>query len=89
MKWPFVTRRVHDLEVEALRKELAAVSAERSYWRARGEQLIDAALARAGAIHQPTMEQRQAPDVASTLSMMTSALSVMEIDSSAPRKKAS
>lgn len=31
------------------------------YWQDRAEKLIDAGLARTGAIHQPTMEDRAAP----------------------------
>lgn len=91
MTWPFVTRRVHELELDALRKELAIVSAERSYWRTRGELLTDAALVRVGAIHQPTMEQRDPrKDIASAASMISSALAIKEIDSSkSPRKVAS
>jgi hypothetical protein len=79
---------VHNLELDALRKELAEVSAERSYWRARGEQLIDAALARAGAIHQPTMEQRPRELATSMLSQIVSAAGMSEFDSSQTRKAA-
>ncbi len=79
MTWPFITRssvRYLDLQVELL-------TVDRDYWKTRAEQLIDAALARAGAIHQPTMEQVGPRDtVASAAAIITSALSIREIDSS-------
>lgn len=34
---------------------LAQTRVDRDYWKARAERLIDAALVRAGAIHEPTM----------------------------------
>jgi hypothetical protein len=62
MRWPFVTRKVHELEMDALRAILAEAenrvvdAGEREeYWRTRCERLSDAALARAGAISAPTM----------------------------------
>jgi hypothetical protein len=80
--WPFAARStVRHLEVQ---NELLA--SDRDYWKKRAEQLIDAALARAGAIHQPTMEQRPREHVKSAMAMLTSALSVTEIDSSQKRK---
>jgi hypothetical protein len=36
--------------------ERDAAIARETYWRTRAERLTDAALVRAGAIHQPTME---------------------------------
>lgn len=65
--------------------QVETIGAERDYWRHRGEKLIDAALARAGAIHQPTMEHGGPRDsVASAAALITSAMAVREIDS---RKK--
>jgi hypothetical protein len=60
---------------------------QREYWRTRAEQLIDAALARGGAIHQPTMEQKRPADrIASAMAAVTSAMAVQEIDSSRKRE---
>lgn len=70
--------------------ELSEMTRQRDYWRAKAESLIDAALARAGAIHQPTMETRPPADrITSGLAALTTALSVTEIDSSKSRKAAS
>jgi hypothetical protein len=65
----------------AVEKALVEMTLEREYWRTRAERLTDAALVRAGAVHQPTMEAK--PDrVQGTLAMVASAMSVQEIDSS-------
>jgi hypothetical protein len=59
---------------------LAEMTAQRDYWRTRAERLTDAALVRAGAIHQPTMETPPPRDrVQAAASMLTAALSVTEI----------
>ena len=45
--------------------EIVGLKADRDYGRTRAERLTDAALARAGAIHQPTMvEPKPAPAMA-------------------------
>lgn len=61
MKWPFVTRSVHDLEVLRRDGEIVELTEQRDYWRTRAERLTDAALARANAIHEPTMVDRKPP----------------------------
>lgn len=82
IRWPFVSRAFHDLQVEGLRTELAIATVDRSYWRGRAEQLIDAALARAGAIHQPTMEKVDRKNLASVAATIVGAMGIKEIDSS-------
>lgn len=87
MTWPFVTAGRHALELRYRDAQIVNLEAGVDYWRKRAEQLIDAGLVRAGVIHQPTMEQRTTPSsVLNAASMIASALSVTEIDSS---KKAS
>ena len=88
MTWPWTSRRVHNLAVQALERENASLIEQRDYWKCRAEQLIDAALARTGAIHQPTMEQRPRPVEASGLQLIAAAMAVTEIDSN-PNRKAS
>lgn len=74
----------------AVEAALVEMTAQRDYWRARAERLMDAALVRAGAIHQQTMEDTAPKDrVRSAQSMLTAALAVTEIDSSQNRKKVS
>lgn len=73
-------------ELAAKDAVIADLRAQLADWKGKSERLIDATLARAGAIHQPTMEHRKLPDrVAGAASMMTAALAVTEIDS---RRKA-
>jgi len=81
VKWPFVTRRIHA-------EKLASVTAERDYWKDKAEELMDAALIRAGAIHQPTMARRPGPTNLDAASMITAAMAITEIDSSTFKKKA-
>lgn len=82
MKWPFVARERHE---EAIRERDAQIE----YWRARAERLIDADLARRGAIHEPTMVDRPRAKVDSMASLISSALAITEIDSSKSRKAVS
>lgn len=93
MRWiwtllPFVGKAVHALELRELElahrdETIAQLQAERDYWRKRAEQLIDASLARAGAIHEPTMVDRKMPDPRlDPAAMISAALAVTEIDSS-------
>jgi len=81
---PGVTHAVHALEVTRRDETIAALTTERDYWRARAEKLIDAALARANAIHEPTMRDVP-PPVQPVSAMLASALSVTEIDSTKGR----
>ncbi len=87
MKWPFVTRKVHELELAKLRDQLGyqqAVSVananQATYWRTRAERLTDSALARAGAIHEPTMVEKK-PEPKNPLATVAAALSMKEFDS--------
>lgn len=69
-----------DAVIADLREQLAD-------WKGKAERLTDAALARAGAIHQPTMETKKAPDrIAGAAAAISAALSITEIDSSRKRK---
>lgn len=61
MTWPFVSRRVHDVEMAALARELSEARQQAAYWRARAELFIDRAAARAGLTHEPVM--RPVPEV--------------------------
>lgn len=83
-----VTRRRHEQEVGHLQKQVETLTVERDYWKSKAEELIDAALVRAGAIHQPTMVPRRIPTGVDAASMIAAALSIQEIDSS-KRKDAS
>ena len=66
---------------------LVEVTKQRDDWKGKAERLIDAALVRAGAAHEPTMEARKPADrVASATAALTAAMSVTEIDSSKKRK---
>jgi hypothetical protein len=79
-----------DQRVMASKAAFDEMVTQRDYWRTRAERLMDAALVRAGATHQPTMEDtRPADRVRSAQSMLTAALSVTEIDSSQHRKAVS
>lgn len=85
--WPFVTRKVHELEIAKLRDQLAhqhsvsiANANQSAYWRARAERLTDAALSRVGAIHEPTMVERK-PDPKNPMLTVAGALSMTEFDS--------
>lgn len=67
---------------------LAEMVTQRDYWRTRAERLMDAALVRAGAVHQQTMETPAPRNrVDSAAAIMTAALSVREIDSSKSRRE--
>lgn len=59
MRWPWLLRSTQEREMrwrtEALQDALAAARDQVAYWRGRAERLTDAALVRAGAIHEPTM----------------------------------
>jgi hypothetical protein len=66
VKWPFVTRRVHELEIARwAANNLVDVEArnaarvERDYWRDRAEKLIDQALVKRGEITHQVMEERK------------------------------
>lgn len=85
MKSLFVSR----LRLEAVERERDAALQREEYWRIRAEKLTDAALVRAGAVHEPTMEARVPKGPASALTSIITAMSVQEIDSSKSRKAAS
>lgn len=87
MRWPFLTHKVHELELDCLRATLVAESnradifeQQAEYWRTRAERLTDASLVRAGAIHEPTMVERKPPATAPG-AVIAQAMSVKEIDS--------
>lgn len=87
MKWPFVTRKVHELEMDFLRGQLAATlnqvddaKADRDYWKARAERLVDQALAKRGEINQPVMEQVK-PAAADPLSSAVALMAQKEFES--------
>lgn len=67
----------------ALANETDALQAQVEYWRTRAERLTDAALSRAGAIHEPTMVDRPAPADKSPMELISRAMAVREIDSTA------
>jgi hypothetical protein len=90
LRWPLVTRTVHDMALHACEQRqsfLAAMLAEaetrETYWRERCERLTDAALARVGAIHEPTMQQRPPPPK-SLIETAMAGLAIREIDSARP-----
>lgn len=68
-------------EYEATLKWAEHLHAERNYWREKAERIIDAALVRQGATHQPTMAPAPKPQPNPMHDMMR-ALSITEIDSS-------
>lgn len=85
--WPVVSRKVHELELALVRAELdharhAAQEAREhaAYWRTRCERLTDAALQRAGAIHEPAMVDRPV-ERPRDLASLVAGLAVREIDS--------
>ena len=87
MKWPFVTRKVHELEVERLNDQVEAMLAagneqakQAQYWRQRAERLTDAALSRAGAIHEPTMVEKK-PEPKNIASTVAAAMAMKEFES--------
>jgi hypothetical protein len=87
MRWPFVLRKVHELEVvnrdaviELIARNCKEAQAQAEYWRVRAERLTDAALARKGEIHEPTFVERK-PAPASPLAAMARSMGVKEIDS--------
>lgn len=82
MTWPFIGRKAHALELVSAAREIAELTEQRDYWRTRAERLMDAALARANAIHEPTMVDRKVDKSLNPASVYTAALSVTEIDSS-------
>ncbi len=84
---PFIGRTLYLLELQRRDERIADLERDRDYWQRRAEELIDAGLARAGAIHQPTMVDRKAP-VTDVASMIAGALAVQEIDSSKQKKGA-
>ena len=63
MRWPFVLRAVHDVQVEALEREIADLRASKAYWRARAELFIDRSAAKAGLTHEPVMRHAGVADV--------------------------
>jgi hypothetical protein len=80
--WPFVTRRVYDLELRQRDVQIDLTTFDRDYWKGKAERLIDNALVRAGAAHMPTMVDRPIPPGVDAASMITAAMAIQEIDSS-------
>lgn len=78
----FAVARVNQLALTAALDKVTDLTKERDYWRGRAEKLIDAGLVRTGAIHEPTMVERKPPPARDMASLITSALSTTEIDSS-------
>lgn len=79
MRWPFVSRRFHDLALDAAVHRVIAAEEQRDYWRTRAEKLIDQRLAREGAISEPTMVDRKVSKDPSVAAQMIAAMSVTEI----------
>ena len=82
MTWPFVSRHVFVTDQQHAQDVIRELAAQRDYWRTRAERLMDAALARANAIHEPTMVEKKIDKSLNPASVYTAALSVSEIDSS-------
>jgi hypothetical protein len=85
---PFITRGMHAAKVERLEDRIAFLegqivekSGQIVYWRSRSERLMDAALARAGAIHEPTMVGPKPAPPVSAAALLTSAFGITEIES--------
>jgi hypothetical protein len=69
-------------ELAAKDEMIAEIRAQRDDWKGKAERLTDAALVRAGAVHQPTMETPKPRDrVRDAAAMITGALAVTEIES--------
>jgi hypothetical protein len=84
-----VTRARLTREIASKDAIIADLTAQVADWKGKAERLIDANLARAGAIHEPTMVNRKVSDRgAGAAGMMAAALAITEIDSSLSRKKA-
>jgi ABC-type xylose transport system substrate-binding protein len=79
MTWPFVTRKVFDLSITAQALRVAAAEQERDYWRTRAEKLMDQALARAGAISEPTMRDAVVRKDPSLAAGVIAAMNITEI----------
>lgn len=59
----------------------AELRAQVEYWRVRAERLMDAALARRGEIHEPTMREPKPPAGQSPMELIASAMAVTEVTS--------
>ena len=87
MRWlstllPFVSKALHALEVGQKDARIADLEQQVEYWRSRCERLMDAALVRAGAIHEPTFVDRKTPETpADKFGQILANLTTTEIDS--------
>lgn len=88
LAWPFITRGLHLIETQHRDAQIERLEAEVKYWQARAERLMDAALARAGAIHEPTMVDRKVSPHMNPAAVLAGAMSITEIDSSKAKGKA-
>ncbi len=79
MRWPFVSRRVFEIEIVHRDEQIVDAVAREVYWRTRAEKLMDQALARAGAISEPTMVERKVSKEPSAAATMIAAMSITEI----------
>lgn len=61
MKWPFVSRALHETAVAALAQRAEASEQREAYWRERAERYIDLGMARVGAAHEPVMSRDGGP----------------------------
>lgn len=89
MNWPFVTRGRYFRDLQAEQAKVLELRTDVAYWKTRCERLTDAALARAGAIHSPTMVDVPKRDGRDVMGSISSALSITEIDSRTMKKKVS
>lgn len=83
---PFIGKAIHVLELARRDDAIRELTEQRDYWQTRAEKLMDAALARAGAIHEPTMVDRKVPTSTNPAAMISAAMAISEIDSSKGRK---
>jgi hypothetical protein len=77
-EWGWVSRARY---LDAIHRAEAAEARE-SYWRDRAERVTDAALARAGAIHEPAWSQTLRAAAPDAVLQAFRGLAVTEIDSS-------
>lgn len=84
---PFIGKGLHALEVLRRDEKITQLTADRDYWKMRAEKLTDAALARAGAIHEPTMVDRKVPTDSNPAATLAAAMAITEFDSSKGKGK--
>jgi hypothetical protein len=85
---PFIGKGIHALEVGRRDEIIAELREQVIYWRTRAERLTDSALARAGAIHEPTFVDRKVSPHMNPAAVLAGAMSITEIDSSKAKGQA-